>query len=393
MAAARRSYDVVVIGAGIVGAAAAAELAGEGASVLLVERAVVAAGASGRNSGAVWHPMDPVLEALYLETLDRLRALPSALAAALPRDHPDRGFALPADPVGILTLAHDAQLMAAQAASLERSKPQLRPAFLDAATLARMEPALAPGLSAVRLDIGFPVAPWAATHAFAALAVARGAELVEGSGATVRVDDGVARGVTVDRVAVAAGAVVVAAGPWTPEVIDPSATWRPIRPFWGVVVEVALARPPHAIVEAAGIDDAIDPQAARAGAETVDFSLTTAAGRSSLGSTFLPFEPDPHAYEPRLRDGGAAYVPAIADAPSLSVRTCARPLAFDGRPLVGHVPGIDRLFVAAGHGPWGLSTGAASAAHVAGLVLGRADAVPAAIRVAVDPARFGPPLR
>jgi glycine/D-amino acid oxidase-like deaminating enzyme len=391
--AARRSYDVVVIGAGIVGVAAASELAGEGASVLLVERAVVAAGASGRNSGAVWHPMDPVLEALYVETLDRLRALPQALEAELPSDHPDRGFALPAEPVGILTLGDDAGLLAVHASALAASHPQLRPAFLDVATLARMEPSLAPGLSAVRLDIGFPVAPWAATHAFAELAGARGAELVQGSAAAIRVEDGVALGVTVDGVAIAAGAVIVAAGPWTPEVIDPSGTWRPIRPFWGVVVEIALAAPPHAIVEAAGIDDAIGPHAATAGAETVDFSLTTAAGRSALGSTFLPFEPDPHAYEARLRGGGAAYVPAIADAPTLSLRTCARPLAFDGRPLVGHVPGIDRLFVAAGHGPWGLSTGAASGAHIAGLVLGHADAVPAAIQGPVDPARFGAPPR
>jgi glycine/D-amino acid oxidase-like deaminating enzyme len=256
-----------------------------------------------------------------------------------------------------------------------------------------MEPSLAPGLSAVRLDIGFPVAPWAATHAFAALAGARGAELIEGSAAAIKVQDGVARGIAVDGIAIAAGAVLVTAGPWTPEVIDPSGAWRPIRPFWGVVVEIALAAPPHAIVEAAGIDDAIDPHAARAGTETVDFSLTTAAGRSSLGSTFLPFEPDPHAYEPRLREGGAAYVPAIADTPTLSLRTCARPLASDGRPLVGQVPGVDRLFVAAGHGPWGLSTGAASGAHIAGVILGRAEAVPAVIRAAVDPARFGAPPR
>ena len=154
-------------------------------------------------------------------------------------------------------------------------------------------------------------------------------------------------------------------------------------------LEVGLSRPPHAILEAAGIDDAIDPHGARAGAETVEFSLTTAAGRSALGSTFLPFEPNPLAYEARLRAGGAAYVPAIADAPTIGLRACARPLALDGRPLVGPVPGVDRLFVAAGHGPWGLSTGAASGAHAAGLVLGRPDAVPATIRAALDPARFG----
>jgi glycine/D-amino acid oxidase-like deaminating enzyme len=41
--------DVVVIGAGIVGCATAAFLAERGASVLVVEREAIAAGASGRN--------------------------------------------------------------------------------------------------------------------------------------------------------------------------------------------------------------------------------------------------------------------------------------------------------------------------------------------------------
>jgi glycine/D-amino acid oxidase-like deaminating enzyme len=42
------------------------------------------------------------------------------------------------------------------------------------------------------------------------------------------------------------------------------------------------------------------------------------------------------------------------------------------------------LFVAAGHGPWGISLGPASARLVADLVLGRAPAPPPAF----DPARF-----
>ena len=42
----------------------------------LYERAAIAAGASGRNSGAVWYPTDPVLAVLYRESLARYRALP-----------------------------------------------------------------------------------------------------------------------------------------------------------------------------------------------------------------------------------------------------------------------------------------------------------------------------
>jgi glycine/D-amino acid oxidase-like deaminating enzyme len=73
------------------------------------------------------------------------------------------------------------------------------------------------------------------------------------------------------------------------------------------------------------------------------------------------------------------------------VRACARPLALDGRPLVGPVPGVEGLFVAAGHGPWGISTGPASAAHVAALVLGESAPRSASVAAATDAARFGAP--
>ena len=382
------TVDVVVVGGGIVGMAAAAELAGAGASVVLVERAEIGAGASGRNSGILWRPPDRVLDALYVETLAILRELAAERPAA---------FHVPDQPVGILNLSHDQAGMRRRASELARSHPQYAPAFLDPASLHEAEPGLAGGLSAVRLDIGFPVGPTSATRAMAERARTRGARVTEGSAARVVIESGRATGVASDGRMVAAGSVVVAAGPWTPEVIDPSGRWRPIRPFWGVVVELELDEPPRHVLEGAGIDAAIDP--ARAIGEddgdeddgAVDFSLVTFSGRSSLGSTFLPFEPDPTAYVERLRAIGARYLPAIADTPTLGLRACARPLAFDGRPLVGAVPGVERLFVAAGHGPWGLSTGAASGRHIACDVLGTRDPLPAAIREAVDPARYPAP--
>src|SRR5687767_6323409 len=67
--------DVVVIGGGIIGCAAAAVMADRGAAVVLVEETAIGAGASGRNLGAIQHPFDPVLAPLYVESLARYRAL------------------------------------------------------------------------------------------------------------------------------------------------------------------------------------------------------------------------------------------------------------------------------------------------------------------------------
>ena len=65
----KTSPDVVVIGGGIIGTSVAAFLAEAGRRVVLVERAEIGAGASGRNSGVVQHPFDPALVALHLETV------------------------------------------------------------------------------------------------------------------------------------------------------------------------------------------------------------------------------------------------------------------------------------------------------------------------------------
>ena len=81
----------------------------------------------------------------------------------------------------------------------------------------------------------------------------------------------------------------------------------------------------------------------------------------------------------------------VVATPTRGLRACARPLALDGRPLVGEVPGFDGLFIAAGHGPWGISTGPASAAHVAALVLGDAEPREPGVRAGTDAARFGAP--
>jgi glycine/D-amino acid oxidase-like deaminating enzyme len=384
--------DIAIIGGGIVGTALAAELAGRGASVVLYERSAIAAGASGRNSGVVWHPTDPVLAALYRESLARYRALPDELAAALLASAPERAFRLEDEPSGILTVGRDPAVVRAIAASIAATHPDIATAFIDANELAALEPSLAPGLCAARMAIGFPVAPAAATEAFAALARARGASVVSGAEAGVARTAGRVTGVVVEGQTRPSGVVVVAAGPWSPGVIDPTATWRPIRPYWGVIVELELGPDaPRHVLEEAEIEAATAPGTAPEADGAVGFSLTTAGGRSSLGSTFLPFEPDPRAYEARLRAGGARYVPAIERTPTRGLRACARPLALDGRPLVGAVPGLDGLFIAAGHGPWGISTGPASAAHVAALALGEADSRPPAVAAATDAARFGAP--
>lgn len=345
-------------------------MADRGARVVLVEREGIGAGASGRNLGAVQHPFDPVLGALYRESLDRYHALADASEGA---------FHIGAAPAGLLLLNRDVDTAMEQLGRFRQRVPELAPELVTPEQLATLEPALAPGFAAILLATGYPIPPASATEAWADLAEQLRAELVVGTPARVETSGGRALGVTLDDGSrITADAVLVAAGPWTPQLVDPDGAWRPIRSTYGVTVQLRLgAGAPRHIVEEDEVDVVNRAEAATARADTAEadddpptlFSIATAGGMSTLGSTFLPTAPDPAAIERLLLQRAAAFLPGLPGAEVVGRRMCARPQSVDGRPFIGAVGGVDGLFVCAGHGPWGISTGPASAAIAARAVL------------------------
>jgi len=360
---------VAVVGGGIVGCAAAAFLAEAGARVELFERDTLAGAASGRNSGSIQHPFDPVLAQLHFETLRLYRELD--------------GFDLPEAPAGVLLLSRERPALVPTVAEIASGQPELEPALLDERELHRLEPGLGRKLWGCRLETGYPVRPEAATLAYAERARRAGAMLHEGRGAWPWVMGRSARGVLAGGRHFPADVVLVTAGPWSPEVIDPTHAWRPIVPVWGVVVEVSVDSPPRHVLEEVGVE-AVAATGSTAGPPTSLFSMVAAGGAVTVGSTFLAEEPDPVLWAGQLRRAGERFVPALQRARVEAARACARPQSIDGRPLLGPAGGIDGLWIAAGHGPWGISAGPASARLVADAVLGRAE-VPAELSAS----RFG----
>jgi D-hydroxyproline dehydrogenase subunit beta len=227
---------------------------------------------------------------------------------------------------------------------------------------------LAGGLSAVLLATGYPIPPHAATQAMAARAERSGAELRLGvraasiePGPSLRLQDGTS---------LAAGAILIAAGPWSAELLDPSGGWRPIRPTYGVTVQVALSPTPTSVLEEGAVHTVNRPVDVDEWPDDLfTFSMVTAGGVSTVGSTFFPSAPDPAAFAPQLVAHGARFVPALLGAAIVRSRVCARPQSVDGRPFIGPVDGLDRVFVTAGHGPWGISIGPASASLIIANVL------------------------
>lgn len=349
--------DVAVIGGGIVGVSAAAFLAEAGAQVTLAEQAEIGAGASGRNSGAVQHPFDPALAALHEETVAIYRELDAPDTSAFPLDRaPDGLLSVAADPAPLETFAED----------VRRALPELDPQLLEPDELADLEPALASGLHACRTETAWAVPPAAALHALADRARAAGVRFA-GWPESFELD---------------AEVTLVAAGPWTSRVVDPTGGWQPIEPVWGVVAEVELEQAPRHVLEEAGIPELAEALGTGEAAPQL-FSLVSSGGRHGLGSSFAREEPDDGATAKALVERGRRFLRGVGAV--RAARACARPVSADGRPLIGRLG--ERLYVCAGHGPWGISTGPASARLVTDVILGRDAFVPPEL----DAARFGLP--
>ena len=258
-------------------------------------------------------------------------------------------------------------------AEIGRSCPELEPELLEPREVQRLEPGVGRRLWACRLETGFPVRPASATLAFAERARRAGALLHEGVPAWPWLMRSRARGVFAGHEHCAAGAVLVAAGPWTPAVIDPSHGLAPDRARvgrgrGGGARGAAAPRPGGGRSGGGG--------GRRAGAAVQPGHR----GRCGVGRLDLPRPRSPTRTPGlvALRDAGARFVPALADAPVLRTRACARP-AVVRRPSAGRSGArhCDGVWAAAGHGPWGISAGPATARVVADALLGRRPVPPA----------------
>jgi D-amino-acid dehydrogenase len=344
---------VIVIGAGIVGCSAAWYLAQGGADVTVLEAEHVAAAASGRNAGSAQHPLDARAD-LYRESVAIYREL--GLAAESPR--------------GLLVVGENpADAESARAAGV--AFPELAPELVEGAELRTLEPGLADGLFACRLQTGYPMHPAAATTRLAELAREAGAVIEEGVSARPAHDHGRIAGVDTASGPRPADVVLVAAGAWSSEVIAPRAD-PVIRPLWGVTVEIELA-----VEVRHRLEQWTDEGPGR------NFEATPLGARTVLGATRAVTEPDPALAAESVVAHAGVFLPGVRSGRITATRACPRPVSRDGLPLIGAVPGVEGLFLAGGHGPYGISLGPASGRIAADAILGAGDP-PAQW----DPARF-----
>jgi sarcosine oxidase, subunit beta len=228
--------DVIVIGAGVQGSSLAFHLASRGASVIVVERATVAAGATGRSSGLV---------RVYYDLLAEARL--AWAAQAWFREWGERvggecGFTR----TGFLWIEAAERIERVRANSASHRAMGVDSTVIDADEIRRLAPSLEVGdeVAAHEPESGYADPSMTATSLMAA-AKARGTRLVQGAEVTaIHVAGGRVTGLDTTKGSFHAPVIVNAAGGWAKEVgalagLDlPIDVWRHDTGYLGVPASV-----------------------------------------------------------------------------------------------------------------------------------------------------------
>lgn len=394
----RSTADIIVIGGGIIGCAAAAELARREADVVLLERAEIASAASGRNHGLIFYPQNPVLDGLYRASHEMYRELAEASALDVSLD--DRPFGI------VLVVAEEAQWPAAVAEAEAIAAGGVRVEQLDGPALREAEPSLAVGhLGGYLIDDGYRLDPAALTLAAALEARRAGAEVWTHTDVKqVIVRDGRVAGVATDRGVVETRIVVDAAGPWAPRLARSAGADLPITGARGwLLLTRAVDRLANHLIESSGWHlTAGDPgppdvtveEYAKGEVPAPDVGLLVQQNRTGHvllgGSRLSSVREDPEGPEvpAEIARRAVATVPALAGVPLAGIWSGVRPMSRDGLPLIGWLPGVEGFLVAGGHGGQGVMLGGGTGRLAAQMIVGLplfTEASP------FDPGRFAGP--
>lgn len=327
---------IVVLGAGVIGAAIAQALARRGAPPLIVDRVGIAPAASGKAGGFLAEDWN---DTTALGPLSRRSfALHRRLATELAADYGYR-------PVETL------QTAGADPATGVRLETAANPEWIDGNVMVH-------GVLGTRQTTA-QVHPRLFTEALIADAMAHGASLR--TGVVRAVEAGV---VHLDGEDLTAQTVVVAMGPWTGSL--------------DLGLPAVLGLKGSSITLAASVPD-----------QVLFSDFTTADGRRLAPEIYaradevyvcgvpsadpLPDSPEDVTVDRAdcdlLQTMAAGHSGALGEAEVTVRQACFRPVTRDGIPLIGPVPDRDGVYVATGHGPWGILNAPATGEMVAEMIL------------------------
>lgn len=363
--------DVIVIGAGIVGAACALELQSRGPTVMLVDASHPGGGVTSAGMGH--------LVALD-ETEDELDLCLSSLARW--EDHLSTKRALAEySQCGTLWVAEDdAQMAHAQARAERLAQRGWDAALVHGSQLARVEPALRKGLAgAVRVARDGVVYPPAVARDLTETLVAQGGRTLFGS-AVAAIDGRSVLLASGQRLH--AGDIVVAAGNGVSRLLPDV----PVFPRKGhlAITDRYPGQLFHQLVSMAYGQTEAGSDALAVAANV----QPRATGQWLVGSCRQDGITHPHV-DPKVLGqvlrSAIALLPCLAGMNIIRSWTGMRPATPDGRPIIGPHPGFDHVWLAGGHEGLGVTTAFGTAELLADLMQGRPSTLDAQL---YSPSRF-----
>lgn len=374
-----RGPDVVVVGAGVVGAACALACAREGLAVTVVDRGPVSGGTTGCGEGNILvsdKEPGPELE-LALASNALWREIPGLVDADIELE-PKGGLVVALEQRGLQSL---------RALAGEQRAAGVTANDVEGDELGTYEPYLRAGLpGAGWYPQDLQVQPMLAAAAMLQAARRLGAtvRLHTEVSAIRRARDGRVAGVDTVAGRIPAGAVVNAAGIWAGEVAARAGSYVPVRPRRGFILVTApapvLVR--HKVYNAAYVGDVASDEAALQTSAVIE---GTRSGTILIGATreFVGFSRGLSL--PALRRVAAQAVqlfPVLEQVQVIRAYHGFRPYSPDHLPIIGADAGVPGLFHACGHEGAGIGLAPASARLVTDLILGRPPLV--------DPLPFAP---
>ncbi|HUB41235.1 MAG TPA: FAD-binding oxidoreductase [Streptosporangiaceae bacterium] len=367
-----RTYDVVVVGAGIVGSACAYFLARAGLTVAVVERGTVASGTTGAGEGNILlSDKEPGPELELARLSNRLwRELGAELGPAAELE-PKGGLVVAAGPEQRKPL--DAFAAAQAAAGVQTRR-------VSADELPELEPHLAAGLAGgVFYPEDMQVQPMMAAALLLRLARDLGADVHPRTEVTgVQTAAGRVSGVRTSHGALAAGQVVNAAGPWAGELAAMAGRRLPVLPRRGfiVVTEPLPVLIRHKVYTA---DYVANVASGSAGLETSTVIEGTAGGTILIGASRerVGFDRSSSLRVVGLLAGQAMRLfPVLAEARAIRFYRGFRPYCPDHLPVIGADDRLPGLLHACGHEGAGVGLAPATGQLIAQIATGQAPSLP-----------------
>ena len=373
------SADVVIVGGGLVGAATAYFLAGEGVDCVVVERDGIASHASGFSYAALGTFDEAGMDGAHFDVASLGMRLHHELAESLLdetgvnvefRERPSLSLAFDEDEV---VAAQSPEGAERDRRSWEVDVQGYTVQWLTTEEALQVEPRINPAvLGAVYTEGTCDVNAQRLTLALAMGAEQRGARVMRGTVTGLSREGDRVRGVTLDEGEIACDRVVVATGPWS----EAATEWLgvPIRmqPWKGQILRLRLPGPP--IRTSVGGGD--------------HFASTKPDGLTWVGPTFEDAGIDETTTDwarDEIMAGVTKNVPSLAEGEVVVHTACVRPLSADRKLVLGEVPGTEGAYAATGGGRLGLMLGPAMARLTADLIAKGTTTVPLD---EFDPGRF-----